>query len=282
MSEELKGLVLDMPSLGSMAEVYHEIDGALKDPNSSAEDIGFIIEKDPSLTACLLKLANSSFYGFPSRVDTVSQAITMIGLGEVRHLASATLVLDYFSGIPTDEVDMCTFWEHSLACGIAARIIAIQRRMAQSEQFFVAGLLHDLGRLVLFIRKPEEMAQVFETYHSSDTPLIKCESNLLGYDHTDVGHELLKLWKFPVNLIHAAKYHHFPLLSDFYPIEASIVHVADAIVHSLELGHSGEASIPPLRKGAWEQLDLSPVIVSNIVQDIDKQFHDTVKIFLDK
>src|SRR5437773_5765052 len=141
--------------MGSYGPIIEEVDAVLSDPQSSLVNVGEVIEKDPDLTARLLKLGNSSFYGFPSRLETVAEAISLIGIQQVQDLIIATSVVDTFAGVRPDFVNMESFWRHSLACGIGARILGIMKRMPNPERFFVAGLLHDVGRLVLFSQSPE-------------------------------------------------------------------------------------------------------------------------------
>src|SRR5437660_6744581 len=127
--------------MGSYAPIIKEFDAVLKDPESSLGNVGEVIEKDPDLTARLLKLGNSSFYGFPTRLETVSEAISLIGIQQVQDLIVATSVVEAFAGVRPEFVNMESFWRHSLACGIGGRVLAVMKRLPNPEKFFVAGLL---------------------------------------------------------------------------------------------------------------------------------------------
>src|SRR4051812_20932266 len=162
MPHNIEYLISGIPTLGSCAGVLCEIEGVLDDPESTLAHVGAVIEKDPDLTARLLKLGNSSFFGFPSRIETVSETIGLIGLQQVHDLIAVSSVIDLFDGVPSEMVTMESFWKHSLACGMAARMLALAKRMPKPEKFFVAGLLHDIGRLVLFTRAAAESKAVFE------------------------------------------------------------------------------------------------------------------------
>ena len=128
----------------------------INDPDASAAEIGDVISEDPALTARLLKIVNSAFYGFPSRIETVSRAITIVGTLELLDLILAASVVKAFSGIPSELVDMDQFWEHSLYTGVTARVLAGRHRAPDTERYFVAGLLHDIGALVLYRQLPRQ------------------------------------------------------------------------------------------------------------------------------
>src|SRR5688572_33116013 len=130
-------LIAGIPTLGSCADVLREIEEALDDPDNTLADVGMVIEKDPDLTARLLKLGNSSFFGFPSRMETVSETISLIGIQQVQDLISVSVVVEIFEGVSEDLVNMDSFWKHSMACGLAARQIALARRVPKPEKFFV-------------------------------------------------------------------------------------------------------------------------------------------------
>lgn len=148
------------PDLPSLPDVYYRVETVLEDPNFSLEQLSEAIQVDPSISTRLLKLANSAYYGFPSKIDTITRAATIIGTQEIRELILATAVISIFQGMPVGAVSMRSFWEHSIACGLAARAIADCRGEANVERFYVAGLLHDIGRLVLYLGQPHEMNEL--------------------------------------------------------------------------------------------------------------------------
>jgi HD-like signal output (HDOD) protein len=264
-------LIIGIPSLGSYAGVIGEIEVVLDDPSSTLANLGEVIEKDPDLTARLLKLGNSAFFGFPSRLETVAEAISLIGIQQVKDLILASSVVEIFQGIPADFVSMESFWKHSLSCGIGARCLAVARQMPAAEKYFVAGLLHDLGRLVLLSRAPQQAGEVFHRYRRSRILLRDAENEILGFNHAQVGEALLRHWQYPANLVHAVAYHHQPISGGVYQLESSVVHVADYLVHAMQMGNSGERFVPPLNVKAWERLGLSTNILESVTKSIDEQ-----------
>lgn len=248
--------------LVSLPEIFIQVNAMVDNPKYSAKDIGTVIEDDPGVSARLLKLVNSPFYGFPSRIDTISRAVTIIGTRELRDIVLATSVIRTFKGLPNDLVTMDDFWRHSILCGIAARLLATYKGLHQAEHFFVAGLLHDLGSLIIYKKLPEPAREVLLRTRHSNEVLYQVEQELLGFDHAEVGLELVRAWKLPSTLIESVGYHHAPENAQDHPLEASVAHVADLIVTALELGRNGP--IPPLSAEAAMQIDLSPEMVDTV------------------
>lgn len=261
--------------------IFHQLNEAVNDPRSSMRDIAEIISTDQGLSARLLRIANSAFYGFPSRIETISRAVTIIGTQQLRDLALATSVIETFSGLPIQLVDMASFWRHSIASGITARVLANYHRESNIERFFVAGLLHDIGRLLIYRKEPEKARETLENSTTKNEPLFVTEYSQFGYDHGEVGGVLLHNWGLPVSLEEAVRYHHNPSFSKRFPLEASTVHVSDIIANAMKFGTSGEHFVPPLESDAWEQLRLPVSILAPALEQIDRQFSDSAKLFLE-
>ncbi len=276
---DIRKLIEQSPQISSLPTIFYQINEAVEDPECSFVEIGEIISGDPSLAARLLRIVNSSFFGFPSKIETITHAVTIVGMAQLHDLALATTVVNQFKGVPKDSINMEKFWLHSVATGLAARIIAVYRREPNADRFYLMGMLHDLGRLVLFLNAPEQMQKVMSHYHEEGL-LYDSESHVLGVDHAAVVGMLLEVWRLPEMLQEAVAYHHLPNQSPHYPIAASIVHVADIIAHSMELGSCGEHFVPPLNAKAWEMLDLPTSLLSSIVEQVDRQSIEAVEMFL--
>lgn len=280
MTKKAADLVKGLFTVASMPAIYMRLTQVMNHPLSSAKDVAKVVSEDPGLTARLLRLVNSAFYGFPRRIDTVSRAITIIGTLQLRDLSLATSVVKMFDKVPQDLVSMDSFWCHSLACGVFARVIATQRREDNVERFFVAGLLHDLGSLVIYMKAPDQARLVLARCKETGNLIHKVEQEIMGFDHTDVGRALVESWNLPESLQEAVAFHHTPLRSSRYPVETSVVHVADIMAQAMLMGSSGEHLVPPLVSQAWDTLSLSPDHVTLILDDGERQFTDAVKIIL--
>ncbi len=272
-------LVRDAKTISSLPTVFQKLNSAVNDPRASNRDIANIISGDSGLAARLLRVANSAFYGFPSKIDTVTRAVTVLGTRQLRDLALATSVLQMFEGMSDDIVSMESFWMHSIACAVAARILAGYRREPNVERFFVAGLVHDIGRLVILMQYPEQEREVIMAARERGELLHKLEKEQFGFDHSAVGSLLLKSWKIPEHTVTAIAYQHRPSLASDSP-DATIVHVADIIATAAQLGNSGERLVPSLDEKAWENLDMSESIIPPLMAQLETQFEDALKLIL--
>ena len=270
----LKGWV----ELSSLPFIYIKINNAINDRRSSLKDISDIISGDPSLTTRLLRLVNSAFYGFPSKIDTVSRALLAVGTNQLRDLALATSVLRLFKGIPEDLVSMESLWRHSVACGLAAKILATaRRREANVERFFTAGIIHDIGRLVIYKMMPDAAQEMILRCRVSNEPLYLVEKEVIGFDHADLGRALAQLWNLPASLEEMIACHHSPSEARLYPVEACVVHIADYIAHAMQLGDSGEQYIPPLDKKVWKLVGIPESALSFVSDLLRAEFEDVVQ-----
>lgn len=258
-------------TLPEIPSIVFELNEVIANPLSSAEDIAQVIYRSPSLTALLLKIVNSPFYGFPSKIDKISLAVTLIGTREISGLALGISIISLFNNIPKEILSMHSFLRHSLACGIISRILAAHKNIPQTEQLFVSGLLHDLGRLILYSYFPEESLNILSRARSSDTLLYLQENDHLGCNHTHVVKHLLQQWKLPMVLENNIFFHHSPREAQ-QPVPATLVHLADIITNGLGIGTSGERFVPPLDHAAWESLGLSQTCFDVVVKQATHQF----------
>lgn len=273
-------LVSGITQVASLPEIYMKIEMAMGNPKSSSIYLADILSEDTALTTRILRLANNSFFSFPGKVTTVSQAVTVIGTRQLRDIVLASSIVGVFKGIPEELIDMKLFWRHSIACGVTSRVISTLRRETNVETSFVSGLLHDIGRLVLYKAKPTEMGQLIDKCADSKELLYKSEKEFFGFDHALLGGLLLKEWKLPTRLIETTTYHHAPDRAKEYIIETATVHVSDIISNALTTGSSGEKFIPPLSDKAWKVLGLEDGSIELIADELDKQYAVAVEFVL--
>ncbi|MBI5462966.1 MAG: HDOD domain-containing protein [Gammaproteobacteria bacterium] len=273
-------LVQGSLELASLPEVVMRTIDLINDPKTSAAEIGQVLGEDPALTARLLKIVNSPFYGFPSRIDTVSRAITVIGTLELLDLILATSVVKAFRGIPNDLVDMDSFWEHSLYTGVVARILAGRMRAPNTERYFIAGLLHDIGALALYKQAPDISAIALRRAREEIAPLHVIEQELLGFDHSEVGGELMRAWHLPETLVNAIRFHHIPQQAEQHLLEASLVHLADVIACAVHDPATENGRVPPMESSAWDLTGLQTQIMESVITEADAQFEDARAVIL--
>jgi len=273
--EKIKSTEIKLPELPS---IVTELNEAVADPMASANDIAEVVRKSPSLTALLLKIANSAFYGFPSKIDNISRALILIGSKQIASLALGVSIMRNISDIPKAIVDMEAFLKHSLACGIISRILSAYMNIRQTEQMFVSGLLHDIGRLILYKYFPDESKLFIKLAMESDKSLYSVERSHIGYSHAHIGKNLLKPWKLPIVLENNVCFHHRP--SDAPdPKKATIIHLADIIANGLGLGTSGERFIPQMDYKALENIDMPNKIFNTVAQQAVHQLASLESFF---
>jgi len=228
-----------------------------------------------------LRLANSPFFGFANRLSTVAEAVSLLGIQQIQDMLVASSVLEQFKGVPDDMVNKESFWRHSLAVGITARLLAMERRLPKPDKFFVAGLLHDVGRLLLLSQAGEWAKKVFECYQSDKILLREAEKKILGYDHQQIAAELLQSWSYPTALVQSVAFHHAPNGS-VARLDAAVVHIADHLVNAMGIGSSGEKYISPLDEKAWALLGLGTETLARLVDAVDEQILSVEEAFLKK
>ena len=205
-AEALLNQVEDLPPLPAVAS---RVMGMADDDKTSAMELAQVLSTDQALTAKLIRLSNSAYYGFARRVSTVREAVVMLGFMQVRQVAvGASLINTFKKGGPNDAFNLDLFWGHSVAVAVAAENLAKKTRAARPEDAFTAGILHDIGRLVLRQTMPVEFMQAVELARATGMPLHEAELELTGYAHDELGRALGERWKFPAHMVEAVRCHH--------------------------------------------------------------------------
>jgi HD-like signal output (HDOD) protein len=274
----LERLVNQTESVYSLPVIYERLTEVINHPRSSIADITRVISEDQGLTARLLKLANSPLYGFFSKIDSIGMAATIIGTQQLQALALAVSVMEVFTGIPEELVCMKSFWQHSIACGTIARALATYRRETNVERVFAAGILHDVGRVVMCSTIPEIVNETVKTSRKENLLLHNAEEARLGFNHAAVGGCLLTSWRIPMSIAEPVACHHAPLTAEQFPVESALIHLADIICQALALGFTGEYFVPSLEPLAWESLEIPAGSLAAIVRQAEPQLAETLAI----
>jgi HD-like signal output (HDOD) protein len=247
----LKYRIAKLGQLPTLPQVVQKIMWMIDRPETSAEGLGRLIEKDPVLSAKVLQLANSPVYGFPARIASVSHAVVVLGLNVVKGLTLGATVFDMMMAAGMDEL-----WRHSLGVAMTAHILAKRVGHKTPEELFVAGLLHDLGKVVVHVKLPEIASKIRQAVQDRDLYIIEAEREVLGLTHADIAGWLATAWHLPIVLKEPIMYHHQPTLAKGAPIQTAIVHVADVLVKAMGCGCSGDDLVPALSPEAWSALHL--------------------------
>ena len=275
-------LVSKVSQLASFPDVAFRINDMLADENSGAAEIGALILPDPALSAALLRIANSALYNVGGTVSNIDRAVTVVGLREVRDLAFGICATSAFEGIPNDLVTVEDFWKHSLYCAAAAQSIGRRARICAGESLFTAGLLHDIGHLVMFSQCPElsrESLELSLAENDGVSPHLS-ERKIFGFDHMTVGAELARQWQLPVNLAECIEFHHEPYANDATTVAVRVVHLANSIGVLTELDSHDLNDAPPIDERVFAELGLSPEFIPETVAETKESVAELLRIFV--
>lgn len=280
--QELYDIIDNIRDLPTLPTVIMKVVEIINNPKSSAKDIKLILENDYVQTVRVLKLANSSFYGFPQKISTITTAIVLLGFNEIKNLLLTSSVYDLFSRDKEQEnyyFNHLKFLDHSIGVAIASRIIGEYSGYEESEELFVGGLLHDIGRSIQQQFMVDDFEKLMKNVMTTNSLIYKKEKRILGYTHTEVGMILSKKWKLAAKIVDIIGYHHRPFLSTNYAREAAIVGLADCIVRALGIGSGGDQQVPLISEEIFELTGLPYEKIEKVMYEIEKQFEDTREIF---
>jgi putative nucleotidyltransferase with HDIG domain len=223
--------------LPTLPLVVRQVQKIIKNPKTSMEQIAAVIAKDQVLAARVIRLVNSAFYGLPKRMSAVSQAILVLGLNTVNNILMSVSIVNVFRTDTASDFDHEAFWEHAFGCACIARGIAKQINFAEPEDCFTAGLVHDIGRLVLEQYFHQEFMKALKQSRSRKTPLLDEEIAVFGAGHDEVGALLCEKWNLPAQIISALRYHHQPSDPESGALTRIIAHAAQ-LTQAAGIGNS--------------------------------------------
>lgn len=226
-------LVSNLESLPSVPSLYLEIIEELKSPKSSLVRVGEIISKDIAMTAKILQLVNSAFFGLPQHVSNPTQAVTLLGVDTIKALVLAAEIFSKITPSIAKLLDIETLWRHSSLTSVLAREIALVENFSQqmSDEVFLAGLLHDIGVLVLASGLTDKYDEILQQVNSENISLADVEQRTLGKTHAEVGGYLAGIWGFPDSIVEAIYFHHMPGKSPIIKVNAlTVVYTANELI----------------------------------------------------
>jgi putative nucleotidyltransferase with HDIG domain len=267
--EKILSRVRTFPSLPVIVDKVAEL---VEHPDTTAKDIESVVATDQTLTARLLRLVNSPFYGFPQKVTTISRAIGLLGFEALRNLAFSTSVIQMFKKDASGGWDPDQFWKHSIGTAIAAKELARCLGEKQVEEFFVGGLIHDVGKLVHNEFLKDEFTQAVQRAHDRDMLLRDTEQEILQFSHERTAGILLAHWRLPTRLINMTTDHHSPGRNRECARDAAVIHLADILCRAKGFGSGGDNRIPKLKRSAWDVLGLTVGDLEQVMGRMDQEF----------
>lgn len=224
MIKDIKEIIQNLPNLPTMPPVVAEALNIIENPKSNVNQLSDVISKDLSLTTEILKMVNSAYYGFPSQITTINKAMALLGLTKVKNLILSVAVRPMM-------MTHCgkSLWEHSIRCAIGCELISKSLGIKETDEAFVMGLLHDIGKTVLEIYNKNAVKEVNKLVDLG-AERLSAEKIMFGYDHTEIGQELVSMWKLPYMISNCIRYHHSPLESDNLTL-VGVVYIANLVTH---------------------------------------------------
>ncbi len=256
--------------------VFQQIQKALSDENASAAQVASILQEDPAISAKVLKLTNSAFYGLPREIETVKQAVVIIGMEAVRNLVLSASVLGMFHGNTVDRQYQDLFWRHSLAVASASRLVASSSDTVESidiDSSFSAGLLHDIGKIIIACYLPDEFKQLVERRQTDTTTSdYDLEEMVFGYNHAQIGGFLSTQWKLPTKLQHAIIFHHGPSKCPVEILSPYVVHVGNYIAKKSFFDDEEALFTDKLEDGALQKLGISEEAIPELCEKLKEEY----------
>ncbi|MCL1980389.1 MAG: HDOD domain-containing protein [Proteobacteria bacterium] len=249
--------VLRAAHLLSLPDVYIRLRQVLANPEYIVAEVAAVIGKDPAMTLRLLRIVNSSLYSFAPRVDTVSRAVALLGSQQIHDLVLATSIALTFKGVAANLTDMPRFWRRSVYCAVACQHLAGKIGGCDRERLFVAGMLHDIGHLLMYQAIPSLAQQILAQAIADKQPMHLVERPLLGFDYAVVGGELMHLWELPESLVEMVRCHLEPEEAKRYPVETALVHLGAMLARAEHGNVPFDQGVRTITSQVWAMTGLS-------------------------
>lgn len=273
--EEIRNIIKDIGSLPTLPGIVTRLSSMADNDKSSIDEISKFLSSDQTLSANVLKLVNSPFYGFPGRVSTVSNALILLGVNVVKCLAMSSTIFEMM------EKNTIGLWEHSLGCAVAGSVIAGKLQLPEGEEISTACLLHDIGKVVIKLKLKDEYEGLLTTIEEEGLTVSEAEQRLLGTNHSEIGRIVAKSWHLPDKLIEPIAYHHDVERSKDQRTKTAVVHLADILIKGAGFGFSGDELVPEIDRLVWDELSLSEEVLTEIIEEMTVKLIETKNFSLE-
>ncbi len=255
--KEISGLI-------SLPEIYLKFRRLMDTPNSSITEFSELVSCDPNLTATVLKVVNSAFFGFPGQIESINRAIVMLGIEQLHGMVLAASAMETLD-LPNEIVPLKTFWRCSLFSGVLMRLLSTQLKINKGDSLFVIGLLHEIGHLVIYSKYPKQAELAIQRFNDGKQTIHAAEQNFLGLHYGQVGARLMAQWQLPANFQEMTYYQPTPEKANKHHLETALLHVAHGYAHKYfsETDHALEQLIVP---DALKTLNLKPEQIESTLE----------------
>jgi putative nucleotidyltransferase with HDIG domain len=269
----LRARVENINTVPTIPSVLKQLSTVIENPKISLNEISQFVSQDPALTTKILQMVNSALYGFPGRISSVNHAVMLLGMNVVKGLLLSVSVFEIMHKA------MIGLREHSIGVAIASKVLAQKKGLKEPEEVFVAGLLHDVGKVILALMFPEEYDRAVKESERSSTAIFDTERKHFSETHAAVAGWLSEKWHFPKKLCECMANHHRPQVSALAPLETSIVHMADILVKARGIGFSGDNIVPEVNPRACELLSLTEGDLREVLKELEDAVERTEEEF---
>ena len=277
--EEILQVLRNIRNLPTLPDVVMEILRLCDDQSATTREISQLIEKDPVLTTKVLKLVNSSYFGLSKEIFSVNQALVLIGYNNLKSLImSASMLQVFHQDSQVGSFSRKALWKHSIGVGIGARFLAKRLRIGDSEQAFVAGLIHDVGKVIIDWFFHPQFEEIIGMVDRDQCWIRDAESRVMQVTHEEVGSYLASRWNLPDMLIEAIAFHHSPSCSQEHAVTAAQVQLADALIRELGIGYGGDPTIPQVDGEISTILSISES-PDELVEDLREELEKSEDLF---
>ncbi len=282
-SQEFKDKIQHVANLPTLPQIVSRLIRIINDPMTSSNDVAFVIGQDLSLSAKVLRLANSAFYGVPKSITNINSAVVILGLKVLHTMVLGLTVFDMFPSSKKSAAlfDRKSFWLHSLGCGMVAKFLASRIRrfiLFDPEEAFCAGLLHDIGKVVMEQYLHDDFHKALEYAHSNNMPMYNAENMVLGYNHCQVAEWLTSTWGLPSELQYPLIYHHTPSEPGQHQEIITLCHLSDWLCYDLGLNNNSYVS-PELFPDSFNTLKLEQNDIDILKEQFKSEMEKAVTFF---
>lgn len=272
---EFRKALREVKNLPTLPGIVAKLTRMAEDPDATTEQMGKLISKDHILSAKLLKLVNSAFYGFPQKISSLSSAIILLGFNVIKSLIISASI---FELMETSDLEL---WEHSLGTAVVANVMAKRLGINDPEEVSTAGLIHDIGKVAIKMELPEEYDKIRNIVEMKQISVREAELLVLGLDHAEVGGWLAKSWFLPKKLVEPITHHHAPKKATDETLACAILHFSDVLIRGLGYGHGFDIWVPPLSKKAFEDLEIGADDFDEILDEVEEKLWDVKGFSID-
>lgn len=268
--------VTDLPTLPT---VYSKISFLVNDSRTTAAQVTKVIETDQAITSKILRLVNSSFFGFSRRISSIHQAVILLGFNTIRNTVLSVSAFKMFGNGSNGMFDLKNFWKHSIATGMLSKILGQYLEIDMDEEAFTAGILHDIGKLVLNKYFPAEFEKALKKTQQEKLVLFDAERQVIGVSHAKIGEYLVDRWNLPYGLVETIALHHTPSVLRSSPKLVSLVHVGNIFAREMQLGFNGDFRIPEIDPFVYEELETTEDELNGFYMRMKEEIDKNMEIF---